>query len=286
MRSFKLLCGAATMTGIFGASAAYADSVNQPGFTLGFPVYADLPQGLYLALIPETGVREGNPDVTVSAVTPFFFYQSPLKIAGARIAPVFSPIYLDVKVKGGPHFNGFYNTYGGVQATWQLGGGWGAGARIGGFLKHTNEVAKPFTTFDTRFGATYFKNGTHFTANFNYGAPTGRGGRAAPDYGNLDITFSKSKGPYELGVVAFGSTDLNRPLSTYRLQSQVALGVLAGYAFKSGVSVQFRLTSDVYQRNYGGPDRRVWSTIAIPIFLTKTQPTPTPPVAAPINSQP
>lgn len=50
--------------------------------------------------------------------------------------------------------------------------------------------------------------------------------------------------------------------------------------------MQFRLTSDVYQRNYGGSDRGVWSTIAIPIFLTKSQTTATPPVAAPVNSQP
>lgn len=260
---------AATAAILASVGTAHADSVNQPGFTLGFPVYADLPEGLYLAMIPETGVRDGDPDVTLSALTPFFFYQSPLKIAGARIAPVFSPIYLDVKVKNGPRTSGFYNTYGGVQATWQLGGGWGAGARVGAFIEQDGKLAKHFTTLDTRFGATYLKNGTHFTANFNYGRPLEGKVKTAPDYMNLDVTYSRHAGRVEYGAVAFGSTDLNRPFDGYAKQRQVAVGPLLGYDFKSGISVQLRATADIYQRNYGGSDKRIWSTIAIPLFMAK-----------------
>jgi len=252
--------------GLIAMDQARAGSVNQPGFTLGFPVYAALPTGLYLAEIPEVGVRKTYPDTRFSANTPFFFFQSPWYVAGARIAVVASPIYADIKIKDGPHFSGFYNTYGGVQATWQLGGGWGAGFRLGDFIKQKNEVSNPFNTFDTRFGVTYLKNGTDFTANFNYGTPTGRGKNLAPDYLNLDVTYSRHHGKFEYGWVAFGSTDLSKPFDLYEKQRQIATGPLLGYDFKK-FSVQFRGTSDVYQHNYGGKEQRLWATITIPLWM-------------------
>jgi hypothetical protein len=69
---------------------------------------------------------------------------------------------------------------------------------------------------------------------------------------------------WELGVVAFGSTDLNKPNPTYQTQSQFALGPLIGYHF-GALEVQVKLTSDVYQRNYGGYDRRIWASIIFPL---------------------
>lgn len=270
--------------GVLLASGAQAGSVNEPGYTLGFPVYADLPVGLYLANIPEVGVRKTYPDTRFSAYTPFFFFQTPWKVAGARIAVVGSPIYADIKIKGGPHLNGFYNTYGGVQATWQLGGGWGAGFRLGDFIKQTNEVSVPFNTFDTRFGVTYLKNGTHFTANFNYGMPTGGGRELAPKYMNLDLTYSQHHGKFEYGVLGFGSKDLTTPFATYQRQRQAAAGVLLGYDFPK-FSVQIRATSDVYQHNYGGKEQRLWSTITIPLWMPRQSSAPPVSDQMPSNSQ-
>lgn len=282
LRAIALL--AAVPCGLLLASGAQAGSVNQPGFTLGFPVYADLPTGLYLANIPEVGVRKTEPDVRFSAFTPFFFLQTPWKVAGARIAVVASPIYADIKVDHGPHFSGFYNSYGGVQATWQLGGGWGAGFRLGDFIKQINEVSVPYNTFDTRFGVTYLKNGTDFTANFNYGMPTGNGKALAPQYMNLDVTYSRHHGKLEYGAVAFGSTDLTTPFNGYQRQRQVAVGPLLGYDFPK-FSVQLRATSDVYQHNYGGKEQRLWSTITIPLWMPKQSSAPAVPDKVPSNPQ-
>ena len=47
------------------------------------------------------------------------------------------------------------------------------------------------------------------------------------------------------------STDLNAPIAAYQKQSQFALGGLVGYYFDR-VSVQAYVTSDVYEKNYGG----------------------------------
>jgi len=54
-----------------------------------------------------------------------------------------------------------------------------------------------------------------------------------------------------LGPVGLYSTDLNAPIPAYQKQSQFALGGLVGYYFDR-VSLQAYVTSDVYEKNYGG----------------------------------
>lgn len=248
--------------------SAQAGSVNQPGFTTGAAVYGDFPVNLYLIAIPEYGVRDTIPSTNLNAFTPFFFYQSPLKIGNLfNIAAVFSPILLDVN-QGNFHAAELYNTYGGVQFTHQFGNGWGAGFRLGGFVAQDNAIAGNFNTFDTRFGVTYLKDGTDFTLNFNPGTPIGHyGSSIQPDYFNVDVTATQYFGNLELGGVAFASTDLRHlaPGVGPGFQQQVALGPLIGYKF-GAVNVDVKLTSDVAQRNYGGYDRRVWVDLLVPLL--------------------
>ena len=247
--------------------AANAGSVNQPGFTTGAAVYGDFPENLYLIAIPEYGVRDTSPSTNLNAFTPFFFYQSPLKVAGFNIAAVFSPILLDVN-QGTYHSTKLYNTYGGVQFTHQFGNGWGAGFRLGGFVAQNNDLSGNFGTFDTRFGVTYLKDGNDLTINFNYGTPVGTyGSSIQPDYLNLDVTATHTFGKLELGAVAFASTDLRRlsPGIGPGYQQQVALGPLIGYQI-GPFNIQLKLTSDVAQRNYGGRDRRAWLDILVPLL--------------------
>ena len=52
-----------------------------------------------------------------------------------------------------------------------------------------------------------------------------------PDFLNVDLTMTRKFAPWEFGVVAFGSTDLNAPLATYAKQSQIAVGGLIGRDF-------------------------------------------------------
>src|SRR5438045_3621777 len=52
-----------------------------------------------------------------------------------------------------------------------------------------------------------------------------------PDFLNVDLTMTRKFAPWEFGVVAFGSTDLNEPLANYAKQSRIAVGGLIGRDF-------------------------------------------------------
>lgn len=82
---------------------------------------------------------------------------------------------------------------------------------------------------------------------------------------NLDLTATKRFGKWQLGAVAFGSTDLptNRP--GYRPVGQVAAGALVGYAFEK-FTVQTFVTRDIAQRNLGGEETRAWLRFLVPLW--------------------
>jgi hypothetical protein len=95
-----------------------------------------------------------------------------------------------------------------------------------------------------------------------------------PNFLNVDLTATKKFGKWELGPVGFYSTDLNSPLEGYQKQSQFALGGLVGYNF-GPVIMQAYLTTDVYERNYGGHDTRFWTRVVIPLIVAEPAPTRT-----------
>ncbi len=268
--SYRSLAIVAASLAVLAPSAAKADSVTQPGFTTGIPLYASAPEGLYVIGIPWISRVNSDPKTTTKAATPFIFYQSPLTIANAKISAVLAPVYVDFKAENGRRIKGFYNTYAGVQATWDLGNHWGAGFRASGWVKQTGKLAKRFWTVEPRAGVTYFDGKTHFTANVIYGIPLQSESRqTAPEYANLDLTLTKIMDKLEIGAVAFGSTDTTRPFSQYRKQGQYAVGPLVGYQFKA-LSVQIKLTSDLEQKNYGGKERRVQANITVPLWTKKS----------------
>ena len=74
---------------------------------------------------------------------------------------------------------------------------------------------------------------------------------------NIDLTAGRSFGKWQVAWVGFYSSDLNEPILGYQKQSQFAMGGLLGYDF-GPVILQGYLTSDVYEKNYGGRDVRGW----------------------------
>jgi len=64
----------------------------------------------------------------------------------------------------------------------------------------------------------------------------------------------------------------------YLKQKQFAMGGLVGYDLGPAI-IQGYLTTDVYERNYGGTDVRGWVRVIFPLgdpFATPTAPTPAP----------
>ena len=92
-----------------------------------------------------------------------------------------------------------------------------------------------------------------------------------PDFLNVDLTATRKFGDWEFGLVAFGSSDLNSPIEGYLKQSQIAVGGLIGKSF-GGLILQAYLTTDVYEKNYGGHDTRLWGRFIIPVWLPPTPP--------------
>ena len=72
---------------------------------------------------------------------------------------------------------------------------------------------------------------------------------------NVDLTVGHSFGKWQVAWVGFYSSDLNTPVLGYQKQSQFAMCGLLGYDF-GPVVLQDYLTSDVYEKNYGGKDVR------------------------------
>jgi hypothetical protein len=65
--------------------------------------------------------------------------------------------------------------------------------------------------------------------------------------------------------VAYGTTDLTSQIAAYQKQSEFAVGGLAGYDF-GPLKLQVYVTTDVFERNFGGRDTRGWFRLSIPIW--------------------
>ena len=253
------------LTIAFLANRANAQSSTEPGFTTGIPLYTTkLPTGLYLDLVPDVSIRDTDPNTHFNAISPFMTLQTPWKIADAKILFVTSPVIANVHVKGVANVTGFYNTYVGTQANWDLGHDWGLGVRLAGWIPQGGKIAAHYGTIAPRIGVTYYTGKEQFTASFERGYTLGDN-KTAPNYVNLDLTYTRTKNRFEYGLVSFLSSDTNRPMLSPAKNSQVAIGPLVGYTFGK-VQLQAKLTTDVYEKNYGGYERRLEFNIFIPLW--------------------
>ena len=65
--------------------------------------------------------------------------------------------------------------------------------------------------------------------------------------------------------MAYGSTDLSRPIASYQKQSEGGFGGLLGYNFGL-LTLQVYATTEVFKRNYEGRDTRGWFRMIIPLW--------------------
>mgnify|MGYP001765309092 CR=1 FL=1 len=261
-------CAGALATLLLSSTLAFAGSELFPGISTGIPLGAPLPEGVYLITIPTYGTRTTSPNVDLFAAAPaWLIWSTPWTIAGGRV--VFDTVtpYVDLSVRGGPHYSGFGNTLVEAQLKWDLGGGFYGGFQAGAHLPVKSDVGHDWTAFQGVAALSYLKDGWDLSATAAYGTghtgPTG-----GPDWFNLDLTATRKFGKVEVGAVAFASADLSSPYTGYSRQSQIALGGLVGYDF-GPVNVQMKVTTDVSQTNYGGRDTRVWANIVMPLWNPK-----------------
>ncbi len=263
-----------------GGGAAVAGSVTYPGETAGLALGAPLPEGLYFV---DTGSYTSdraiayNSDLFVNI--PVIAWSTPWTFLGGRIEAYAAVPSLSLTASNycGPgcdvSVSGIYNPALLVGEAWDLGNHWGLSVFVGGYAPISNSIEQNFWTFNVRPALSYTGDDWDLTAHaiigitgnnqgWNAGAtfnpftgvlftPTGL--HTNPDYINVDLTATKKFDKWEIGAVAFGSSDLSG-LSTnfapaYGRQSQIAVGGLIGYNF-GPLDLQAYVTRDVYTHNY------------------------------------
>jgi hypothetical protein len=271
-------------------TSALAGSVTQPGETVGLAVGAPLPEGLYFVNTTDWGNRSGV-DTAVGVTIPVLAWATPWYLFGGRVQFLLAAPLAEVGVHGTNYLRGVYNPLVSGQLAWDLGNNWGFSYLLGAYLDTGSETAWSSTSLNQRFALSYTGYQWNLTANVIWGTQLTHvsDGRPQlspcpapftiqgcnPDFLNVDLTMTRKFAPWEFGVVAFGSTDLNAPLATYAKQSQIAVGGLIGRDF-NGLILQAYVTTDVYEKNYGGHDTRVWGRVIFPLWLAPTMPTTTP----------
>jgi hypothetical protein len=267
-----MLC--ASLTG------AMAGSVTQPGSTVGTAAGAPLPEGGYFSNTADWGVRAGT---RLFVDHPVYIWSTPWMFLGARVQLLAETAFNE---RDGPgHTGGFYNPLITGQLAWDLGNGLGFSYTFGAYIGVQQPLSWSSSSLNQRFALSYTRDGWNLTANAVYGiqldavtsrpqisscrAPFAQYG-CNPDFFNLDLTATRKFDRWELGPVAFGSSDLTRPLVSYAKTSQVAVGGLIGYDF-GHVRLQVYLTREIYESNYGGLDTRVWGRVTLPLWIVSRQ---------------
>jgi hypothetical protein len=265
------VCGILGIT-LAAASAggpARAGSAAQPGQTVGLPVGAQLPVGFYFVNLSSFGARATQPrDSTTNVNLPTFVWATPWDIAGGRLQFFFTQPVAAASARGAPYQSGIGQQLLAAQLAWDLGGDMGVSYLFGGYLPIQTGFLTQSASLTHRFAASYTGQDWNLTANLLYGVfldTRSPAGTLYPDYLNLDLTLTRKFGRWQVGAVAFGSTDLPTGVAQYRPQGQIAVGGLVGYNF-GPVNLQAYLTRDAVERNYGGREVRGWLRAIVPLY--------------------
>jgi Putative MetA-pathway of phenol degradation len=275
---------------MLSTTAAFAGSITQPGSTIGDAAGAPLPPGIYFDDETNWGLRKitEGPGQGIKVATgetfPMAVWSTPWEILGGRLSFAAGLPLREVGVTPFNHIGtlyaeGVFNPYYNGKLAWPLGGGFNFSYTAGGYARGDSQVAADTTVFEQRFALSYLANGWNLTGNVIWGMTDKPIGHTVsvtnpnPDYVNLDLTAIKSFGKWELGAVGFYSADESDPFRGYLRQKQFAAGGLAGYNF-GPLSVQTYVTTDVWQKNFGGLDTRVFSRVVVPLGDPSFAPAP------------
>ena len=291
---------AALALGVMAVGAANAASQEPVGWTAGLALGTPLPAGIYFIDTASVGGWRGIDDSKSSLAVniPLIAWSTPWTLPGGGHVeflgglPEISGGIPQLPQLGYPSWAGrdyteLYNPVAYIGAAWDLGGGFGFSAFIGGWAPVDNQLRQ--FGFDSwvlseRVNLSYVANGWKLAANVSFGQPgdtqvptiLGASTQILPDYVNYDLTATKTIGKWEVGVVAYGSADTSKApwnsLSFNKEQSQLAVGGLVGYSFP-GITLQLYAATDVYSSNYynlsdgsKSYETRVWTRAIVPLW--------------------
>ena len=264
---------------LFSGVSAVAGSYTQPGSTIGPPVGAPIPPGVYFSDWITQGSRTSPSRLHLGDEIPVLLWSTPWTIVGARLQFTVAPVIPVWYGEHGISSSGLYDPFVAASLAWDLGHGFGFYYMLGYYTAVQGTISSSSNSVNQRFGLSYTANGWNLTTNnilgivdhpltnYPHGSPcpTFPAKGCNTNFYNNDITATKRFGDWDLGPVAYYSMDLNSPIRGYQKQSQFAVGFLVGYHLGPAV-LQTYLTRDVYQKNYGGYDTRLWSSIQLKLW--------------------
>jgi hypothetical protein len=251
----KIMITAAVGALCAAATPAEAASTTQPGETVGLAVAKALPPGVYFLDTSSWGERQAidaiNDDLFVSV--PVLVWATPRRILGGQVQFLLATPFIHNPLLPEDDRWGAYNVWGAAELVWDLGNDWGFRYLAGGYTDRPSDVGIPSASFNQRFGLGYYGDNWNLTANVIHGVQLDSD---VADFVNVDLTATKKFGPWEIGLVAFGSTDLegDDPLS------QIAVGGLIGYSFDR-FSFQVYGTTEVMENHYNDLETRIWGRV-------------------------
>ena len=264
MKRLLLATTALLSTAVVGAHAA---SVLQPGGTLGVAAGAPLPEGVFFNDISSLGNRDGTvakAEINLTSIvwaTPFTFYKTRLEFL--YLAPTYAITNTaQDRFFVNPQLFGAYLAH-------DFGGGFGGSYFAGVRAATTASPLFKQSSFEQRGALSYTGNGFNLTVDAINGLYTSR--TIYADWINVDITATKKFGKFEIGGVAFGSSDLNSPTFGYKRVGQIAAGGLVGYNFGK-FTLQAMVTRDVTTHNYTGKETRGWMRVILPLYVAPAAP--------------
>lgn len=269
-----LLVGALALAA--GTGEGLAGSQLPPGISTGIPTGAPLPEGVYTITWFSTGTTPNGVDVAYGV--PRFLWSTPWSIGGGKIIIDGLVPYVSVAPPGAPsRIHDWANPFLNTQIKWNLGNGFFGGFESGVYFPTQSDIAKDHASWQGGAMVGYLDNGWNLTAAAFYG--TGKDGLAgSPQWANVDLTATKKFDKFEVGAIAYGSTDLSSPYAGYGKQSQFAVGGLVGYDF-GPVNAQVKLAHDIAQENYGGYETRATLQLIVPLWSPKSAPAAKPVMA-------
>ena len=280
IRPIHIAAISASLTYGLASIPVRAGSSAQPGQTVGIPTGAPLPIGLYFIDTSSFGSRDITPRSTESNINlPSFIWATPAELVSGRLQLVVLQPVTASSTRSAAYQSGFGQTLLAAQVAWKLGKDLNFSYLLGAYLPSETKIVIQNPVLHQRFAITYNGDGWNLTGNFLYGTffdTRSASGTFYPDFLNLDLTATKHFGKWEIGPVAFGSTDLPTNNPSYTRQGQFAVGGLVGYNF-GPVNLQAYVTRDVVQRNYAGLETRGWLRVTVPIYQDKgNTPEPSP----------
>jgi hypothetical protein len=276
------------------SSAAFAFSTTPPGERAGIDLATPLPEGIYFVDTGSVGnYRNFHGTSNLDYNVPIIAWATPWTIGAGRIQLVAAAPTASAGVATPSALvRGFYNPFVAAQYAYNFGNGFSASYLAGAYLPvtgadlHVNGVVaieNPWnqTTFHQQLALAYHGGGWNATANLMYGivgrngtcgigfGPLGSGScniqAVQANYFNYDLGLTYTFGKWEVGMIGYGSTDTKHMSYNAPLQSQFALGGLAGYNF-GPVITQVVLGTDVYKHNYASYGTNLGVHVIIPLW--------------------